>query len=248
MSTTKLARFAVICTLAVAVTVGAACSSSGADGRVGQTDVSQTDTSHTVTSMSADDVMAAGVGVVALGCGVSASAGSGVVAGTQDHVVTVAHTVAGATEVTVVGADGAEHAARVVGFDPAADLAVLEVDDLGTAPLAVGDVALGDSTLVRWSVADGITAHPVDVTQRLAITIDDIYGRTSVRRSGFEFSGDVVVGDSGGPVVSADGLVIGIVYARSNSRASTGFATDATEIRAVLASVGTDPVDNGTCV
>ena len=218
--------------------VGGACSSDGADRPAGQSD----------GPTSVNDALDSGVGVIALGCSSSASAGSGVALGAPGQVVTVAHTVAGATSVRVVDADGTEYEASVVAFDPNADLAVLSVDGFDAPPLPIGAVQLGDGTLIRWSTNDGLTSREVDVTQRLAITIDDIYGSASAKRSGFEFIGDVVVGDSGGPIVSAAGDVIGIVYARSNSRANTAFATDATEISAVLASAGGRPVDVGACV
>jgi S1-C subfamily serine protease len=230
----KFVQIAVVC----ALLVGGACSTDGADEPPEQTG----------DTRSIDDVLVSGVGVLARGCGSVASAGSGVVLGAPGQVVTVAHTLAGATSIRVVGADGAEYEARVIAFDPDADLAVLDVDGLDAPALAVGDVQLGDGTLIRWSVEDGVTSLQVEVTQRLAITIDDIYGSATATRSGFEFSADVVGGDSGGPIISLGGDVLGIVYARSRSRPGTAFATDGDQIAAVLADAGADDVDNGTCV
>jgi S1-C subfamily serine protease len=230
----KFVQIAVVC----ALLVGGACSSDGADEPPEQTG----------DARSIDDELVSGVGVLALGCGSVASAGSGVVLGASGQVVTVAHTVAGATSIRVVGADGTEFDASVVAFDADADLAVLDVDGFNTPALAVGDVRLGDGTQIRWSIDEGVTSRQVEITQRLAITIDDIYGSATAQRSGFEFSGEVIGGDSGGPIISSNGDVLGIVYARSRSRPSTAFATDADQITAVLAAAGTDPVDNGTCV
>jgi S1-C subfamily serine protease len=227
----KFVQIPVLCVLVA----GGACSSDEAAEQTGQ-----------VTSI--DNVLVSGVGVLALGCTSVASAGSGVVLGAPGQVVTVAHTVAGATSIRVVGADGTEYEANVVAFDPDADLAVLDVDGFNTPALSVGDVRLGDGTLIRWSIDEGVTSRQVEITQRLAITIDDIYGSATAQRSGFEFSGEVIGGDSGGPIISSNGDVIGIVYARSRSRPGTAFATDADQITAVLAAAGTDPVDNGTCV
>lgn len=194
------------------------------------------------------DVAASTVGVLASGCGPSLSAGSGVALGEPGQVVTVAHTVAGATTITVVDAAGTEWPAQVVAFDTAADLAVLFVADFAAPPLVTGDVRLGDAIAHRWSRDTGVGDQSVEVTKRLAITIDDIYGEQSVQRSGIEIAGDVDVGDSGGPVVTPNGAVIGIVYARSQSRGSTAFATDSTEIERVLAMTSPDPVDTGRCV
>ena len=218
--------------------IGGGCSSDGPERSTDQPQV----------AVSVEDALISGVGVIALGCGPSPSTGSGVAMGASGQVVTVAHTVAGATSIRVVDAHGTEYEASVAALDPDADLAVLTVDGFEAPPLPVGEVQLGDGTLIRWSAEGGLSSREVDVTQRLAITINDIYGTASVERSGFEFTGDVVVGDSGGPVISADGAVIGIVYARSTSRASTAFATDATEISAVLGSARGQPVDVGACV
>jgi S1-C subfamily serine protease len=188
------------------------------------------------------------VGVLATGCGPSPSAGSGVVLGQPGHVVTVAHAVAGATSIVVVDAAGTEWPAQLTAIDVAADLAVLTIEDFVAPSLRTGEVQLGAATTQAWSPRDGIISRSVGVTKRLAITIDDIYGESSVRRSGLEIDGDIEVGDSGGPVVAPDGSVIGIVYARSRSRASTAFATDASEIDRVLATIGSTPVDSGRCV
>jgi S1-C subfamily serine protease len=194
------------------------------------------------------DVSASTVGVLATGCGPTASAGSGVALGQPGQIVTVAHTVAGSTSITVVDAAGSERPARVVAIDTAADLAVLSVVDFTAPPLVTGDVALGDATAHRWSRDSGVGDQSVEVTKRLAITIDDIYGEQSAQRSGIEIAGDVQVGDSGGPIVTLEGAVIGIVYARSRLRASTGFATDTIEIERVLATASPDAVDTGRCV
>lgn len=194
------------------------------------------------------DVAASTVGILASGCGPSASAGSGVALGGPGQIVTVAHTVAGSAVITVVDAAGSEWPAQVVAIDPEADLAVLSVADFPAAALTTGKVQLGDATAHRWSRDAGVGEQPVEVTKRLAITIDDIYGERSAQRSGIEIAGDVLVGDSGGPVVAPDGTVIGIVYARSRSRASTAFATDATEIERVLMTASSIAVDTGRCV
>jgi S1-C subfamily serine protease len=254
----EMRRFIRRCVAAVLLAVSACSSTSSTPADGASTDVfidasdpsSGTDPASAVSATSDPAISgtASGVGVLAVGCGPAASAGSGVALEAPGQVVTVAHTVAGATSITVVAADGTEFDARVVAFDPDADLAVLAVGDLTAPPLAVGSVQLGDATLVSWSTDSGVGVRPLEVTQRLAITIDDIYGSDSVERSGFEIAGDIVVGDSGGPVVSPDGDVIGIVYARSRSRASTAFATGADEITALLAGAGDEPVDNGTCV
>lgn len=200
-----------------------------------------------------------GVGVVAEGCGLTASVGSGVVLESGDGdaageavVVTVAHTIKGATTLTVVDADGEEHAARVVAFDKDSDLAVLAVAELSAPSIGITDdpataVDGVDGSILTWGRDDGVEQVPVVIVKRLRVTIEDIYVDEVVARSALEIAGSVTGGDSGGPVLDAHGDVIGIVYANSRGRESVGFATDHTELAEVLESVTGDTVENGTC-
>ena len=75
-------------------------------------------TALTACDTPAQDTNASTVGILATGCGPSANAGSGVVVGAPGQIVTVAHTVAGATTITIVDAAGVEW--------PAAPIVTLE--------------------------------------------------------------------------------------------------------------------------
>ena len=194
-----------------------------------------------------------GVGIVAEGCGLTASVGSGAVIdqpGGDTVVVTVAHTIKGATKVTVVDADGDEFDARVVAFDKDADLAALQVDGL-TAPglsIATGaDIAGTAGSILTWGPDDGVESVPVDIVKRLIVTIEDIYIDEVVERTAVEIAGPVTGGDSGGPVLDEDGEVIGIIYANSRGREQVGFATDQHELNDLLSSVSEPTIENGTC-
>ena len=201
------------------------------------------------TEPSTNSDVGAVVGVIATGCAPTPGLGTGAVIGRPGRVVTVAHTVAGADGITVVDVTGSVHDATLVALDPRADLAVLDVAGLDAPVLDVvdGDPDVGPATALRWS-DDRAMRNPVDITQRLRITIDDIYGDESGVRTGIELAGDIVVGDSGGPVVDRDGRVVGVVYARSQQRPSTGFATDAAEIRSILASAADAPTEASAAI
>ena len=223
--------------LGVAVT---ACAVNGTDGAADRSPEAPTSTI---------DPAASGVGIVAEGCSLVAQLGSGAVVGEPGRIVTVAHTISGASNITVIDANGAEHAARVSGFDKDADLAVLDVPGLDVAALQLASsVTIGQASLITWDSDDGVTAAQVQVTRRLAITIEDIYVEDTVRRSGLEIAGDVEVGDSGGAIVDANGDVVGIVYANSRQRDEVGFATDVVEVTRLLADTGPGTVDNGRCI
>jgi S1-C subfamily serine protease len=187
------------------------------------------------TTTETPNAIASGVGIVADGCaGLSTEIGSGMTIERDGLVVTAAHTVAGATSIIVVDSEGNRHPASVAAFDKDADLALLEVPDLDTPPLSVGEAVLDDAIAVVWSRDDGVHAIPVRVTKRLNITIEDIYVEDEVRRSGLELSGDISFGDSGGAIVDTDGDIVGIVYAQSRQRPHTAFAIDHTELEGLL--------------
>jgi S1-C subfamily serine protease len=199
--------------------------------------------------------IASGIGVVAEGCGLAASVGSGVVVdgGEGDNlVVTVAHTIKGATSVTVVDVDGDEHEARVLAFDKDADLAVLDVAGLSAPGLRVATSPFSfagetEGSMLTWGPEEGVERVPIELVKPLIVTIEDIYVDEVVERTALEISGSVTGGDSGGPVLDADGDVVGIVYANSRGRDQVGFATDQRELAAILESAGGATVDNGTC-
>ncbi len=185
--------------------------------------------------------------MIAEGCSLAATTGSGVVVGVDGQVVTAAHTIRGATTITVVDSAAGEHAATVVAFDKDTDLAVLDVGTLDAPPLDLGIARIGTGATLTWTRVDGIAFDVVEVTRRLDITIEDIYGDGRVQRSGIEIQADIVVGDSGGPVLDETGAVIGVIYANSRVRDGIGFATDHDEIAEVIEARDDAGVGNGSC-
>jgi hypothetical protein len=196
------------------------------------------------------DPIAAGVGIVANGCGLTSTIGSGI---TLDHdgdpiVVSVAHTIRGATDIVVIDAAGAEHVARVVAFDKDADLAAFSVPTLASPPLPLGDFVDGPGSIITWDRNNGVEQTSIDVVKQLRITIEDIYNEGEFERSGLEIAGQIESGDSGGPVLNEANEVIGIIYANSRQRGGIGFATDTTEIDDLFDSMSGDVVVTGRCV
>jgi S1-C subfamily serine protease len=172
---------------------------------------------------------------------------------TPRHVLTNAHVVAGVDDpqVRVTGND-ALLAARVVVFDPDADLAVLYVPDLEAAPLTLDDSAgRGDQAVVAGFPGGGPFRL---VAARVRDTINargpDIYHRKQVSREVFSLFADVEPGNSGGPLLSPKGDVYGVVFAKSLDDPQTGYALTVDEARNV-AKAGrgaTREVDTDTCV
>jgi len=196
------------------------------------------------------DVAAAGAGVVRVrgtACGLGVE-GSGWVA-ERGVVVTNAHVVAGQDDTTVQRRDGDTFPARAIAYDPHNDVAVLAVPGLDARPLPLrSDPPSGTAGAVLGFPLDG----PYDVrAARLGATstalTQDAYGRGPVRRRIVPFRGLVRAGNSGGPIVDADGRVLGTVFAagRGGGR-RRGFAVPNDLVaRAVRTASGT--VDTGDC-
>ena len=188
-----------------------------------------------------------GVGIVAEGCALTAQLASGVVVDRPGQVATVAHAIAGATSISVVDHAGDIYPATVRAFDKDRDLAVLAVPGLEAPALDLASGAVGPGATLTWTRADGVTYDEVEMSKRLTVTIEDIYIEEIVERRGMEVLGDISVGDSGGAVLSSTGDVIGIIYAHSRSRDGVGFATDSSELDAMLRTISDTSVANGRC-
>ncbi|HEX6255059.1 MAG TPA: MarP family serine protease [Euzebyales bacterium] len=190
------------------------------------------------------------VQVEAAGCD-SISSGSGFVT-RPGVVVTNAHVVAGGESIAVRDPRG-RRPARVVLFDPRLDLAVLSAPSLRAPALPwVGEVpdrGLTGATLGFSGGSHRLTVKPAAVRRRVRAQGRDIYGRQSVRREVLILADPVTRGDSGGPFVTADGEVAGVVFAAAVDDPSTGYALAADSIRDIVAEGAgrTRPVDTGAC-
>jgi hypothetical protein len=161
--------------------------------------------------------------------------GSGVTV-EPDTVLTNAHVVAGADEVTLRRPDGEQLPADVVVFDPDRDLAVLRAEGLGQDPLPLGE---SETRSRGFAVGypGGTNAPrvaPLRVEERRSALGRDIYGVDETQREVLFLSADLEQGDSGSPVVDAEGAVVGLVFAVGPDRPSTAFALDREELDAVL--------------
>jgi S1-C subfamily serine protease len=170
----------------------------------------------------------------------------------RDVVVTNAHVVAGVDEPHVrVAGDGPSRSGRVVVFDPVRDLAVIDVPGLDAPPIALGDdLGRGDPAVVAGFPLDGpYRLDPARVRDVITARGKDIYDqRTSVREV-YSLYARVQPGNSGGPLLTEDGRVAGVVFAKSLDDASTGYALTPDELDAVLAEAGTRTaaVPTGAC-
>jgi S1-C subfamily serine protease len=161
--------------------------------------------------------------------------GSGFVI-SPDHVLTNAHVVAGVTQHQIVSTpDGRNLPATVVFYDPQVDVAVLYVRGLRLTPLRFATSASpGDNAVVAGYPLDAQTlqAVPARIGGVQTAQGKNIYQTSTVTRQIYEIRAVVESGNSGGPLLSPQGTVDGVVFAAAVGVADTGFALTAAEVSA----------------
>ncbi|WP_406003611.1 MarP family serine protease [Streptomyces sp. NBC_00829] len=151
------------------------------------------------------------------------------------RVMTNAHVVGGVDEPTVqIGGEGKLYDAKVVLYDWQRDIAVLDVPDLKAKPLrfADSDAHSGNGAIVAGFPENGsYDVRSARVRGRINANGPDIYHRGTVRRDVYSLFTTVRQGNSGGPLLTPDGRVYGVIFARSLDDPDTGYALSADEIR-----------------
>ena len=165
--------------------------------------------------------------------------GSGFVYDTNGHVITNQHVVDGATSVQVTFWNGKTYDARVVGTDASTDLAVLDVSAPSSDlyPLTLGDsskVQVGDNVVAigaPFGLAETVTAGivsalPRQMTSPNNFTIDD----------SIQTDAAINHGNSGGPLLDAQGHVIGVnaqIESDSGGNDGVGFAIPSNTVKSI---------------
>ena len=169
------------------------------------------------------------------------------------RVMTNAHVVGGVDEPTVqIGGRGKKYDATVVLYDWERDIAVLDVPNLRAPALrfSTGDASSGDSAIVAGFPQNGsYNVQPARVRGRITANGPDIYHRKTVRRDVYSLYATVRQGNSGGPLLTPEGKVYGVVFAKSLDDAETGYALTADEVRQDIAKGRTadQQVDSDSC-
>ena len=188
------------------------------------------------------------VRVVGTACGLGIE-GSGWV-GAPGLVVTNAHVVAGESDTKVqVHGLGLGLPAQVVDFDPHDDLAVLKVHGLAEPPLPLAaNPRSGTAAAILGYPLDGpFDGEPGRIGETQVFSTEDAYGNGPVQRSVTSLRGRVRPGNSGGPMVDAEGQVLATVFAAiTGTSRSGGFAVPNALVQAQLALARTHDVPVST--
>lgn len=183
------------------------------------------------------------------GCG-GISQGSGFVAD-PGLVITNAHVVAGVENPFVVDASG-RHRAQVIWFDADLDMAVLKTKGLAGPPLAMlPDVVPNGTASAALGYPGGgdFAAHPAVVLDSFTALGRDIYNQGETKREVYSLKADIVPGNSGGPLVDKDGMVVGLIFAESTTYEDVGYALTMGKVVEGLnqAKDRSQTVDTGSC-
>jgi serine protease Do len=163
------------------------------------------------------------------------SFGTGFIFRADGFVVTNAHVVENAEQITVTLADGTDINGRVVGADPVTDIAVVKIEK---ADLPVVTIGRSDNLLVgEWAIALGnpyayllgnpeptVTAGVISATRRNILSAGNLPG---VYVDMIQTDAAINPGNSGGPLVNALGEVVGVnssIFSNTGESVGLGFA------------------------
>jgi len=165
--------------------------------------------------------------------GRSDALGSGFVYDNQGHIITNYHVIDGATKADVTFTDGNTYSAKVIGKDPSADLAVLQITDNFSEEKVV-PLPTANSSNVRTGEQVIAIGNPFGLSGTITSGIVSQLGRLLPNPdTGFSIPNTIQTdaainpGNSGGPLLSVKGQVIGMntaIFSRTGAYSGIGFA------------------------
>ncbi len=170
----------------------------------------------------------------------------------SDRVMTNAHVVAGVANPDVlVRGTGQVWPSSIVYLDPVLDIAVLLVPGLNAPQLEFVDSARrGDAVVIAGFPGGGaLAASAGRIRAVLSTRGTDIYGDGVTTREVYSVRGTIRPGNSGGPLLSPDGLVDGVIFAAAVDDPDTGYALTAHQVAeaARRGATASTPLDPGSC-
>ncbi|HEY0903953.1 MAG TPA: MarP family serine protease [Marmoricola sp.] len=167
-----------------------------------------------------------------------------------NRLMTNAHVVAGIDDPEVVVGDDTVDA-EVVYYNPDIDVAVLSFDSDDLSPLRFDRTAEAqDGVAILGYPQDGpFHVEPGRIRSEQRLRSPNIYGDGAVIREVYSLRGRILPGNSGGPILSSAGDVVGVVFAASVTDHDTGYALTAGQVAAAAAAglTSSSQVSTGGC-
>jgi Do/DeqQ family serine protease len=165
------------------------------------------------------------------------SAGSGVIVDAKNgYIITNYHVVENASEITITLLDNRSFAAKVIGSDEGADIAVLQSKEPNLIAMALGDSA-------HLEVGDFVVAigNPFGLQHTVTAGIVSALGRSGINPEGYEdfiqTDASINPGNSGGALVNLKGELVGVnsaILSGSGGNIGIGFAIPVNMVKGVM--------------
>ncbi len=162
-------------------------------------------------------------------------------------IVTSAHIIRGATAITIRGGDQVARRAELIAFNEMDDLAVLRVQGLDAPAVTLGTPTVGTAgESIGYSQGIGLISRPMTVKRIDVLPLTSPTEPAGTTHSIMQLNSSAAAGESGSPVFSTEGLVVGMVQLGVETEGAT-WAVTTNEIRNTLSSLSATPVSSGLC-
>ncbi len=170
----------------------------------------------------------------------SGGTGTGFIVNPDGTIVTNYHVVRDAQQIVVTRIDGSSYAARLVGFDPLTDLAVVNIDPEGAR---LPTLSLGDSSQLQVGQKVLAIGNPFGLQATLTTGVVSALQRTlrtpggAIIDEAIQTDAAINPGNSGGPLLDSQGRVIGVntmIFTPSGGSVGNGFAIPISTVRFIL--------------
>jgi serine protease Do len=171
-------------------------------------------------------------------------AGSGVIVSSEGFIVTNNHVIENASEIEVILNDNSKYTAKIVGADPATDIAVLKIEGSGFKPIPLGnsdDLKIGEWVLAvgnPFNLTSTVTAGIVSAKARNINLLSERSGKEVVPIESFiQTDAAVNPGNSGGALVNTRGELVGIntaIASQTGSYSGYSFAVPVNLVQKVM--------------